>query len=169
MQNSDEREEFGCVPINNLDNETVHIKFEEEPKYMQKSQHFLIDTDNENINNPTGGYQSDVMRSLHMLGGNSGVTLRTNKIEDPNNENGGQSTVINVNQVRLNFPSNRASSGAVAQQIQKKKKNPQASVDDIDDKDVEDTGVSTKWLKGDRVHLILSRTVLTIRDEHAQN
>ena len=32
-----------------------------------------------------------------MLGGSSGVTIRTNKIEDPNNEKGGQSTVINVN------------------------------------------------------------------------
>ena len=31
---SDDKEEFGCVPANNLDNETVHIKFEEEPKYL---------------------------------------------------------------------------------------------------------------------------------------
>jgi hypothetical protein len=48
----------------------------------------LIDTDNDNPNNPTGGYQSDVMRSLHMLGGSSGVTVKTNKVEDPNNEGG---------------------------------------------------------------------------------
>jgi hypothetical protein len=43
------------------------------------------DTEN-NMNNPTGGYQSDVIRSLHMLGGSSGVTIK--KIEEHNMEGG---------------------------------------------------------------------------------
>jgi hypothetical protein len=45
-----------------------------------------LDTDSENVNNPTGGngYQSDVMRSLHRLVGSSGVTIRSNKFDDPN-------------------------------------------------------------------------------------
>lgn len=37
-----------------------------------------------------------MMRSLRMLVGSSGVTIKTNKYEDPNNE-GATSTVINVN------------------------------------------------------------------------
>ena len=32
--NSDDKDDFGCVPANNIDNETVHIKFEDEPKYL---------------------------------------------------------------------------------------------------------------------------------------
>lgn len=64
----------------------------------------MMDTDNENVNNPTGGYQSDVMRSLHMLGGSSAVTIKTNKYEDPNQEKG-LNTVINVDQIRVNVPS----------------------------------------------------------------
>ncbi len=93
-----ERDDFGVVPVNNMDHDTVHIKVmqdETEPKFYQKSQHFLLESDTEGgLHNP--GYQSDVMRSLHMLGGNSAVTVKTtNRVEDF--ENGGQSTIINVN------------------------------------------------------------------------
>jgi hypothetical protein len=55
------------------------------------------DTDSENINNPTGGagYHSDMMRSLQRLAGNSQVTIKTNKFDDPTVE-GGKGTIINV-------------------------------------------------------------------------
>jgi len=89
-----------------MDHDTVHIKvIDDEPRFHQKSQLFMIDTDNEQLN-PTGGYQSDVMKSLHMLGGGSGVTVKTNKFLDPNNE-GHQSTVINIDQIRINVQSSR--------------------------------------------------------------
>ena len=57
----------------------------------------LLDAENENNNQ---GYNSDAMRSLHRLGGSTGVTVRTNKYEDPNAE-GGRGTMINVDQIRL--------------------------------------------------------------------
>lgn len=37
-ENSDYNNDFGCVPVNNIDNETVHIKvIDEDPKFYQKS------------------------------------------------------------------------------------------------------------------------------------
>jgi hypothetical protein len=34
----DNQDDFGCVPVNNIDHETVHIKvIDEEPKFHQKS------------------------------------------------------------------------------------------------------------------------------------
>lgn len=54
-QNSEDKD-FGLVPVNNLDNKTVHIRFEDEPKYLQESRGFLLETDTENLNNAAGGY-----------------------------------------------------------------------------------------------------------------
>jgi hypothetical protein len=35
VQNSEDKDDFGCVPANNMDNDTVHIRIQdEEPKYM---------------------------------------------------------------------------------------------------------------------------------------
>lgn len=76
----------------------------------------MLDSDTEGIHNP--GYQSDVMRSLHMLGGTSAVTVKTNRVDDPYNEHG-QSTIINVNQIRLNVgPGRLQSSKHQLQQIE---------------------------------------------------
>ena len=45
----------------------------------------MMENDSDPIN-PNNGYQSDVMKSLHMLGGSSGVTVKTNRFMDPSNE-----------------------------------------------------------------------------------
>jgi len=40
-----------------MDHDTVHIKVvDDEPRFYQKSQHLMIESDTENIHNPTGGY-----------------------------------------------------------------------------------------------------------------
>lgn len=36
--NSEDKDDFGCVPANNMDHDTVHIKvIEDEPRFYQKS------------------------------------------------------------------------------------------------------------------------------------
>lgn len=47
---------------------------------------FLIENDSDPLNPNINGYQSDAMKSLHMLGGSSGVTVKTNRFIDPSNE-----------------------------------------------------------------------------------
>ncbi|CDW72031.1 wd-40 repeat-containing protein [Stylonychia lemnae] len=149
---SDDKDDFGIVPAINMDNDTVHIKIEDEPKFHQKSQLFMIDTDNEQLN-PTGGYQSDVMKSLHMLGGSSGVTVKTNKFLDPNNE-GGQSTVINVDQIRLNIQSSR---GQHRKTIDELEKNPSAEDVQEEEEEEEEEEAPPKVFKGNMVKQILVR------------
>ena len=98
-QPSDDHKDFICVPVNNMDKDTVIIKVHSDVEdHKMRSQFILMDTDSENINNPTVGYHSDVMRSLNKLVGNSGVTVRAGKYDDPD---GGKGTMINIDQIRL--------------------------------------------------------------------
>ena len=91
------------------------------------------------------------MKSLHMLGGSSGVTVKTNRFIDPSNE-GQQSTIINVDQIRLNVPSSRGAAGGAGGSTILRKGTVQsdrernASADDvIEDEDEE---ASPKYFKG---------------------
>lgn len=54
----DNLDDFGCVPVNNIDHETMHIKvIEDEPRFQQKSQLLAIDDGDHNTNNyNNGGY-----------------------------------------------------------------------------------------------------------------
>lgn len=87
-----------------------------------------------------------------MLGGSSGVTIKTNKVPDPYNENG-QSTIINVNQIRLDMPSSRALNAQAQDDESEKGRNP--SVEYLDEEEDDNDG-APKLLKGSNIKSILS-------------
>lgn len=89
------------MPVNNIDNETVHIKIlEDDPRNMQRSQvgHPLDSAEIDNMY-----HQSDMMRSLRMLvgtGGGGSVTLKTNNNAVLTDSNG----ILDINSIKLNIP-----------------------------------------------------------------
>lgn len=45
----DDRDDFACVPANNIDNDTVHIKIlDDDPRHIRDSQHQLLDDGQDN-------------------------------------------------------------------------------------------------------------------------
>jgi hypothetical protein len=66
--------DFACVPANNMDNDTVHIKIlDDDPRHMRESHNRQIDDNH---------HESDMMRSIKILvGGGTGMTVKSSKNE----------------------------------------------------------------------------------------
>lgn len=74
LDDDDGKDDFAVVPASNMDNDTVHIKIlDDDPRHMRESHNQLHD-DEDQLN-----HQSDMMRSIKMLVGGSGMTVKSNK------------------------------------------------------------------------------------------
>lgn len=77
------------MPVNNIDNETVHIKIlDDDPRHLPSQE----DGDS---------HQQDMMRSIKMLVGGTGMTVKSNKNEIFDDLKGS----IDLNQIKLSMPS----------------------------------------------------------------